>query len=312
MSALDPDDPQVSYLLQAWGRVAKALKQDFIPYLGLVMPPLMKSALLKVDEDLVEEDADADEEDEGIATVVVQTDTGTKRVALKTSKLEEKATACNMLVCYFSELGEGMFSYIEHVATEMVKLLEYVYSDEVRTAAAALMPELIKSAVVSRDKGLCDQSFVAGLTALVFDKLIAMVKEEPEPEVQLAMIEGLQEGVFHGGNMCLAQPAVLEQGLAALKVVLGEVGLVCVCVVLSFTERETVAQVMERCQKRDGNAPSPSSIRQIITQVIRQVMERCQKRAEAKQSDEDYDEEEEEVQAEAAERDDELLDALTG
>ena len=86
----------------------------------------------------------------------------------------------------------------------------------------------------------------------------------------------------------------------------------CVCVVLSFTERETVAQVMERCQKRDGNAPSPSSIRQIITQVIRQVMERCQKRAEAKQSDEDYDEEEEEVQAEAAERDDELLDALTG
>ena len=41
-------------------------------------------------------------------------------------------------------------------------------------------------------------------------------------------------------------------------------------------------------------------------------MERCQKRAEAKQSDEDYDEEEEEVQAEAAERDDELLDALTG
>ena len=155
------------------------------------MPPLMHSALLKVDTEVVDE-ADADADDEGIATVLVQTDTGSKRVALKTSLLEEKATACNMLVCYFSELGEGMFNYIETVATEMVKLLSYVYSEEVRTAAAALMPELIKAAVNSRDKGLCDQSFVAGLSKLVFEKLITTVKEEPETDVQLAMIEGLQ------------------------------------------------------------------------------------------------------------------------
>lgn len=231
-SAMDPDDPQVSYLLQAWGRVAKALKHDFIPYLGLVMPPLMQSALLKVDTEVLDDDAEADgdDEDEGIATVVVQTDTGTKRVALKTSLLEEKATACNMLVCYFAELGEGMFSYIEQVATEMVKLLAYVYSDEVRTAAAALMPELIKAAIMSRDKGLCDQNFVAGLANLVFDKLISMVKEEPEPEVQLAMIEGLQEGMVNGGNMCLGDPAKVTLVLEALGVVMGE--------------------VMERCQKR--------------------------------------------------------------
>ena len=155
------------------------------------MPPLMHSALLKVDTEVVDE-ADADADDEGIATVLVQTDTGSKRVALKTSLLEEKATACNMLVCYFSELGEGMFNYIETVAMEMVKLLSYVYSEEVRTAAAALMPELIKAAVHSRDKGLCDQSFVAGLSKLVFEKLITTVKEEPETDVQLAMIEGLQ------------------------------------------------------------------------------------------------------------------------
>lgn len=228
-SALDPDDPQVSYLLQAWGRVAKALKQDFIPYLGLVMPPLMQSALLKVDTEVVEDDADADD-DEGIATVVVQTDTGSKRVALKTSLLEEKATACNMLVCYFAELGEGMFSYIEQVATEMVKLLAYVYSEEVRTAAAALMPELIKAAVLSRDKGLCDANFVAALANMVFEKLISMVKEEPEPEVQLAMIEGLQEGMVNGGAGCLGQEAAVNEVLLSLRVVMSE--------------------VMDRCQKR--------------------------------------------------------------
>jgi len=201
------------------------------------MPPLMHSALLKVDTEVVDE-ADADADDEGIATVLVQTDTGSKRVALKTSLLEEKATACNMLVCYFSELGEGMFNYIEMVATEMVKLLSYVYSEEVRTAAAALMPELIKAAVNSRDKGLCDQSFVAGLSKLVFEKLITTVKEEPETDVQLAMIEGLQvcvcvvcvcvcthlqEGMANGGNMCLGSPEAVTEVLGALRVVLSEV-----------------------------------------------------------------------------------------
>lgn len=30
---LETDDPQVSYLLQAWGRIAKSLGEDFIPYL---------------------------------------------------------------------------------------------------------------------------------------------------------------------------------------------------------------------------------------------------------------------------------------
>jgi hypothetical protein len=250
---------QVSYLLQAWGRVAKALKQDFIPYLGLVMPPLMQSALLKVDMDIVDDDAEPDEADEGIATVVVQTDTGAKRVALKTSLLEEKSTACNMLVCYFAELGEGMFSYIEPVAHEMVKLLGYVYSEEVRTAAAALMPELIKAAVSSRDKGMCDNTFVMQLANLVFEKLIGMVKEEPEPEVQLAMIEGLQEGIANGGPMCLGSEARVNEVLDALRVVMGE------------------------------------------------VMDRCQNRAQKRQSDEDYDEDEEEVQAEAAERDDDLV-----
>ena len=94
-----------------------------------------------------------------------------------------------------------MHRFISVVATEMVKTLSYVYSDEVRTAAAALMPELLKSAVSSRDKGLCDQNFVAGLANLVFDKLIDMVKEEPEPEVQprrTCKVPGCDKPAFEG------------------------------------------------------------------------------------------------------------------
>lgn len=40
---------------------------------------------------------------------------GDKRIGIKTSVLEEKATACNMLCCYADELKEGFFPWIDQV-----------------------------------------------------------------------------------------------------------------------------------------------------------------------------------------------------
>lgn len=40
---------------------------------------------------------------------------GDKVVSIRTSGLEEKATACNMLCCYASELKEGFFPYTKQV-----------------------------------------------------------------------------------------------------------------------------------------------------------------------------------------------------
>eukprot|EP00286_Rhodomonas_abbreviata_P029484 CAMPEP_0181305524 /NCGR_PEP_ID=MMETSP1101-20121128/9780_1 /TAXON_ID=46948 /ORGANISM="Rhodomonas abbreviata, Strain Caron Lab Isolate" /LENGTH=1099 /DNA_ID=CAMNT_0023411455 /DNA_START=102 /DNA_END=3401 /DNA_ORIENTATION=- len=224
-ASLDPDDPQASYLLQAWGRVAKALGQDFIPYLNIVMPPLLKSVAIKADVEVQGVDGDEEDEDEqeDIATVMVQTDTGTRKIALKTSALEEKATACTMLVCYFGELQEGMLSWIEPVAELMVPLLSFIYYEEVRTAAAALMPELVKAAMASMQKGLCDVTFVAGLTNLIFDRLIKVVVEEPEEDVQLSMLEALHESITNGGANCLHTPAKVKELLEALKTVMHEV-----------------------------------------------------------------------------------------
>ena len=38
-----------------------------------------------------------------------------KRITIRTSMLEEKATACNMLCCYADELKTGFFPYVEQV-----------------------------------------------------------------------------------------------------------------------------------------------------------------------------------------------------
>jgi hypothetical protein len=94
------------------------------------------------------------------------------QVAIKTSALEEKSTACNMLVCYFAELQEGMFPYIQMVANIMVPLLSFIFSEDIRIAASALMPELIKSAVLSMRSGLCDAAYVRNLMDFIMEKLI--------------------------------------------------------------------------------------------------------------------------------------------
>lgn len=46
---MDADDPTLGYMLQAGARLCKCLKEEFLPYLGIVMPPLLKSATVEPD-----------------------------------------------------------------------------------------------------------------------------------------------------------------------------------------------------------------------------------------------------------------------
>ena len=77
------------------------------------MPPLLKSASLKTDvsiKDLDEEGDDDEERDEDEWETI---ELGDKRISIRTSVLEEKATACHMLYCYAEELKEGFYPYVE-------------------------------------------------------------------------------------------------------------------------------------------------------------------------------------------------------
>jgi hypothetical protein len=57
------------------------------------MPPLLKSASLKPDVQITDAEEEAAEEDDEIEVLEV----GDKRISIRTSVLEEKATACNMV-----------------------------------------------------------------------------------------------------------------------------------------------------------------------------------------------------------------------
>ncbi|TYJ02618.1 hypothetical protein E1A91_A13G242100v1 [Gossypium mustelinum] len=62
-SQMETDDPTTSYMLQAWARLCKCLGQDFLPYMTVVIPPLLQSAQLKPDVTITSADSDNDIED---------------------------------------------------------------------------------------------------------------------------------------------------------------------------------------------------------------------------------------------------------
>lgn len=50
-------------IIQAWARLCKCLGQDFLPYMSVVMPPLLQSAQLKPDVTITSADSDNEIED---------------------------------------------------------------------------------------------------------------------------------------------------------------------------------------------------------------------------------------------------------
>ncbi|XP_009791368.1 uncharacterized protein [Nicotiana sylvestris] len=194
-SQMETDDPTTSYMLQAWARLCKCLGQDFLPYMSVVMPPLLQSAQLKPDVTISSADSDNeldDSDDDSMETITL----GDKRIGIKTSVLEEKATACNMLCCYADELKEGFYPWIDQVAPTLVPLLKFYFHEEVRKAAVSAMPELLRSAKLAVEKGIAqgrNESYVKQLSDYIVPALVEALHKEPDTEICASMLDALNE-----------------------------------------------------------------------------------------------------------------------
>ncbi|PPR99748.1 hypothetical protein GOBAR_AA20918 [Gossypium barbadense] len=150
---------------QACARLCKCLAQDFLPY----------SAQLKPDVTITSADSDKDIEDsddESMETITL----GDKRIGIKTSVLEEKATACNMLCCYADELKEGFF---------FLGLISNVILAKRWTYGAAML-ELLRSAKLAVEKGMAqgrNETYVKRLSDYIIPALVEALHEEPDTEI---------------------------------------------------------------------------------------------------------------------------------
>jgi hypothetical protein len=179
---LADDDPQLSYMMAAWARICRILGQDFKSYLPYVMEPVLKAASLRVEIALLnEEDRAAIENSSDWESVSVQE----QAVGIRTAGLEDKATACSMLVCYARELKQGFVDYVERTAEVLVPLLKFPFHDDVRCAAAEAMPHLLESV---KPKG--DQCLQA-LWNAIFENLINALDMDADYAVISQLFESI-------------------------------------------------------------------------------------------------------------------------
>ncbi|KAM4795071.1 importin-5 [Rhinophrynus dorsalis] len=207
-SDLEDDDPQISYMISAWARMCKILGKEFQQYLPVVMGPLMKTASIKPEVALLDtQDMESMSEDDGWEFVNLGDQ---QSFGIKTAGLEEKATACQMLVCYAKELKEGFADYTEQVVKLMVPLLKFYFHDDIlyitKIAAAESMPLLLECARVRGPE------YLTQMWHFMCDALIKGIGTEPDSDVLSEIMHSLAKCIEVMGDGCLNNEHFEELG----------------------------------------------------------------------------------------------------
>lgn len=197
---VDEDDPQSSYLLHCWGRMCRVLGQDFIPYLQTVMPPLMKLAQAKADIQLLddEENVAQIEQEEGWELVPLKG----KYIGIKTSTLDDKFMAIELITVYAQNLEAGFAPYVlETMEKVALPGLAFFFHDPVRVASAKAVPQLLNSYKVAF--GINSQEYL-GLWKGTIEKVLEVLETEPAIETLAEMYQCFYESVEVSGKDSLS------------------------------------------------------------------------------------------------------------
>lgn len=202
MKDLPDDDPQISYMISAWARMCKILGKEFQQYLPMVMGPVLKAVAIQPDVAIVNSDDMKEMEDDTDWQFVTLGDQ--QSIGVRTSGLEEKATACQMIVCYARELKEGFAEYTEEVVKLIVPLLKFVFHDDVRVSAAECLPYLLECARIKGDQ------YVADMWSYICPNLLKAIEYEPERAVLPDHLASLAKCIENLGKGCLTGEHMVE------------------------------------------------------------------------------------------------------
>ena len=79
-----------------------------------------------------------------------------QNICIKTSLLDDKCTAVEMLLCYAQEMGGLFHSYVEQIMNMVIPMLKFYFHDGVRFAAAAVIPLLLQSWIKADYRNDCN------------------------------------------------------------------------------------------------------------------------------------------------------------
>lgn len=141
-------------------RIAEVLKQDFIPHLHAVIPRLLRIASTQVDQPYEPRAVMEAEEGEDFGDdehFIVESSASGTTVKVNSASLQEKTVAVQLLTSLAHSLGVSLtetgesqnttgewMSFAETMLNVAANLVGYEYSSDVRQAAAAALPALVR------------------------------------------------------------------------------------------------------------------------------------------------------------------------
>jgi hypothetical protein len=186
---VDADDPQASYLLHCWGRMCRVLEKDFIPYLPHVIKPLTDMAAAKADIQLLDDDEQVAqmEQEDGWELVPLRG----KVIGIKTSALDDKHMAIELIVIYAQVLQEAFEPYVSEIMDKIVlPSLAFFFHDPVRVAAARCIPPLLSSYKTAH--GTTSPELYS-LWSRTIEKLLEILNTEPAVDTLAEMFSCFYE-----------------------------------------------------------------------------------------------------------------------
>ena len=208
----ESDDPQSQYLLHCWGRMCRVLGKDFVPYLSGVMPPLMELAAVKADLQLLDDEEQAAKvsREDGWDMIPLKG----KVIGIKTSSLEEKQMAIELIVIYAQQLEAAFEPYVADIM-EKVSLpsLAFFFHDPTRVTSAKSVPVLLNAVKKAHGERSPMLQRIWGGT---IDKLLEVLSAEPAIDTLAEMYQCFYESVEVVGKNCLT-PAHMQAFIESAK-----------------------------------------------------------------------------------------------
>uniref|UniRef100_A0A914HGN0 TOG domain-containing protein n=1 Tax=Globodera rostochiensis TaxID=31243 RepID=A0A914HGN0_GLORO len=173
---------------------------DFAKYLDMIMPAVLSAAEFNPPLAVVNGE-DAEDNDDWDYLPIDEN----RSLGIRTAGLEDKVTACEMIVCFARELKDSFAGYVERVMGLMLPLLPYLFHDGVRSAAAECLPCLMVCA-----KGYGDE-YLRQMWTVIFSNYKGAIEKETDLEVLCEQLNGIAQCLEEfGGNNAIVTGADVE------------------------------------------------------------------------------------------------------
>eukprot|EP00755_Sulcionema_specki_P004068 Sspe_Gene.29141::Locus_13673_Transcript_2_2_Confidence_0.667_Length_3431::g.29141::m.29141/K20222/IPO5, KPNB3, RANBP5; importin-5 len=205
---LPEDDPRKSALMQGWAKLAKCLGPDFKPFLAPVLTNLL--AILQNTEDVTlmnEHDEAPEDDDHAVITLAIKGH-GRKKLVIKTSVLEEKSLALDMLSTYFVNVNTEMFDHITEIANVIVEMVDNPYQAEIRETVATVAPAMLKCVKDNIESGRATMATLHELLNYIARHFLEAIKSETCTATCVALVENFFKCVS-----CVGQNSLTPENL---------------------------------------------------------------------------------------------------